>query len=493
MTHLRWPGPGRAKASLSPRQRDIFQPDRHRPASARQAATPIAIGVAILAAYLAFTLATLPKPSDFRILAINRAISDSMSHALATDWTRPFWPMEYEMRRIYWLPTTLFPTYAAEQALGPLGSYLLFSSIFIAVAFGVALYLTRSAVFSTTLAFMFAFGTQLNYVYTYGSLIPLYLTLTYCAANLALVVLLVRGRLNLLSGLLGFVISLWIIALSSEWWINYAIALVCACTFGFFWARRHDRPETTRACAVVAASTIGVLAVYLSIRLQYPAQFVRFGEEEELIVTYASFVMMAEDLVANFFTFLYMTLDNYLPSFVSSSNSLTYLGPATILAEQHGYHAQYQHLVLMSHLFLWRFYAGVAVTVFLALLARAAARAWSAPDWHHAVIVALMLMVMTAFSTHLLIKMRPYNSVPGLSYKVVLSVSAFTILVSYLVMTACRRLSSDAARGILLVCVWTCVFSAALTRPAMQAKLLEQVGLVGFRDPLGQIMSLGAE
>ncbi|WP_210497168.1 hypothetical protein [Microvirga antarctica] len=448
-------------------------------------------GLAIVAAYVVFTLLTLPKPPEgIRILAINKGIFDSMTQAFQTNWTRLLWPMEYEMNRIYWPPATLFPTYAAERFLGPLASYLLFSCLFIGTAFALAFYVTRSLVFAATLGFMFAFGTQLNYTYTYGSLIPLYLILTFCAVNLTIVVMLLREEVTAGRGYLAFAGSLCLIALSSEWWINYAIALISAAAFGVVWAQWHVRPVVTRVCAFVIVATIATLAVYLLIRLQYPGQFTRYGEEEELLLTYTSPVMMVEDFLTNFFTFLYMSLDNYLPSFVSSSNSLTYLGPEKIIAEQHGYHAQYQHLVVMSHLFMWRFYAGIAATVFVGLFILVVRRAWKSPAWHHAVIACLMLMVATGFATHLAIKMRPYNSVPGLSYKVVFSVSALTILVAYLVMTEWRRLSSPRSRWVLLGAVWLCVAAAAITRPGMQQQLLGQVGLVGFRDPLGQILSV---
>lgn len=448
-------------------------------------------GIAILAAYIGFTMITLPTPAaGQRILSINISIFDATTQMLATDWTRLFWPMEYEPGRIYWIPTTLLPTYAAERYLGPLASYLLFSCLFISTAFTLAFSLTRSLLFSSTLAFLFAFGTQINYVYTYGSLIPLYLLLTYIAVNLAIVVLLLRGRFSQGLGLAAFVATLFVIALSSEWWINYAVALTSAASFGFVWAFRHRHRQTMRVCGRVVGSTLAMLALYLLVRLQFPSQFFRLGEEEELLLTYSSPILMIEDLVTNFFTLLYMSLANYLPSFVTSSNSLTHVGPELILSEQHGYHARYQNLVLMNHLFLWRFYAGVAVTIFIAFQIRSISQAWHSPEWSHVIIAVLMLMVMTGFTTHLAIKMRPYNSVAGLPYKVAISVSALSVLIAHLVTLAYAWLKSNAARRILVVGVWACIFAAALTRPGMQLHHLAQVGLIGYRDPWAQLLSL---
>ncbi len=454
----------------------------------RDAKVAALAGVAILLAYVAFTILTLPAaPPGMRILAINKGIYDTMTEAFSTGWTRLLWPLEYEMKRVYWPPATYIPTYAAERFFGTVQSYLIFSCLFITTAFSLAFYITRSLIFAATLGFMFAFGTQLNYAYTYGSLIPLYLLLTYCAANLCIAILLLRGEISKPTGFGAFVLSLLVIALSGEWWINYGVALSTAAVFLLVWARRQRREYVVRVCGLVLLATASVLALYLFVRLQVPGQFTRQGEEEELLLTYTTPVLMIDDVIVNFFTFLYTSLSNYLPSFVSSSNALTYLGPERIIAEQHGYHAQYQNLVVMSHLFMWRFYAGIAATLFAALFVLVLRRAWRSPEWHYAIIVALMLMVATGFATHLAIKMRPYNSAPALPYKVVFSVSALTILVAYLVMVATRRLSSGMTRGILIGCVWACVFAAALTRPGMQSRLLAQVGLIGFRDPLGQL------
>jgi hypothetical protein len=214
----------------------------------------------------------------------------------------------------------------------------------------------------------------------------------------------------------------------------------------------------------------------------------RHGAEEELLITYENYSLMIEDFIVNFFTLLYMTLTNYLPSFVTSSNSLAYVGKATIIAEQYGYDAAHQELVLMSHLFLWRFYAGVAGTLFVGCAVWSVYRAWRSPSLAAAIVAALTLMVISSFSTHMMIKMRPYNSVPGLTYKVTVSVAVLTVLVGYLTLILGQWLQSRRAYFAVVGSVWGIVFIAALTRPGMQARLLNEVGLIGLRDPLGQIL-----
>jgi hypothetical protein len=456
---------------------------------ARLISHPAFVLLAILAAYISFTLATLPSPG-FPILSINKAISVTVTDTIAQDWKRLLMPMTYEKGRIYWQPATVFFTYAAERYFGPVASYLLFSSIFIVTSFVLSLVVTRSLLFAAVVSYMFAFGTQLNYAYTYGSLIPLYLVQTYCALNLAVVALMLSGRISGKYGSIAFILSLSLVALASEWWLNYAAAIFTAACFGLAWARHHHNRNVFVVCRFIVVSTVLVGVGYLIIRLQFPGQFTTRGEEEELMFSYSRAVLMVEDFITNYFTFLYMSLNNYLPSFVSASNSLVYIGPERIIAEQNGYHQQYEGLVLMSHIFMWRFYAGIAATLFAAGLAWVSFTAWRERAPWPAIVVALMLMVAAGFATHLFIKMRPYNSVPALSYKVTISVAASTLLISYLLLIGTERIKSATVRRCLVLSVLACVFAAALTRPGMQAQLLKQVGLVGLRDPMGQIVRL---
>ena len=148
----------------------------------------------------------------------------------------------------------------------------------------------------------------------------------------------------------------------------------------------------------------------------------------------------------------------------------------------------HQSLVVMSHLFLWRFYAGIVATIFIGLAGVTAFQSWKTGSISAAVTTGLALMMVAGFCTHLVVKMRPYNSVPALTYKAIISVSAWTLLIAYCTMLSRDWLSSVRTYYFAIASVWACIFLAALTRPGMQARHLAEVGLVGLRDPLGQIL-----
>jgi len=442
---------------------------------------------AILSADLIFRYLFLPEQvGGMEDAAVWRPLVDSFWRKLELN-RGLLLPYEYESTRYLWLASSVFVAHFLENCLGTLGFYLLCSSLFVSTSFFLGLLITRSLTFAATLAFMFAFGTQLNYLHTYGTLIAKYLFLIYASINFSIASLLVLGRITGARWWAAFVVSLVIVALSNDIWLNYAAGIVLAGVFGLLWARRHGNEAVYNCSRSIVVATLGVLGCYLAIRLRYFHQYLTPGAEEEFIFTYRSGTLIVEDVIANFFTLLYMTLSNYLPSFVSSSNSLTYLDSQIIIAEQHGYHAAKGHLIVMSHHFLWRFYAGVGVTLFLSLMGWAMFSAWRKPEAIYAVIAVLALMVIAGFATHLMIKMRPYNTVPALPYKVIVSVTAWTVLVAYLTAMSAAWLRSRFAHHMLVTGVWACVFVAALTRPGMQARLLEQVGLVGRGDPLAKL------
>ena len=445
--------------------------------------------MAILTVYILFTIVFVPSPAPGRgLLSTNDEIFETATRFLAHDWGAFLLPKEYETGEFLWVTTSIVITTLAEKYLGAFTGYLLLSTAFVITTFVLAWLITRSLCFSATLCFMLAFGTQLNYAYTYGDLIAFYVLLTYVAVNFSICVLLVSGRLRGWKWSIAFILSLCLAALSTEWWINYATALIAAAGFGIAWGARHGNAVVRTSSTFLLLATIIVLGIYLAVRLQTPGQFLRHGAEEELLITYQYFPLLAEDFIVNFFTLLYVSLTNYLPSFFTSSNSLTYLGASTIIAEQYGYDPAHQQLVLMNHLFLWRFYAGVAATIFLGWTGVWVYRAWKAPSLPALTIAALNLMVIAGFSTHLLIKMRPYNSVPGLPYKATISIAALTVLIAYLTMLCGQRLRSRRFYYGIIACVWGTVSIAAITRPGMQRGLLAEVGLVGLRDPFGQIL-----
>ena len=399
-------------------------------------------------------------------------------------------PQELESGRWLWCTSTFPVLFILYKLISPLGVYILLSSVLITTSFVTSWLALRSLVFSSIVAFSLGFGTQLAYISTMGNTVAFYLFLSYVCVNLLIAVRLVLAPSPVPGLIAGFIMSLVVVAVSMEWWLNYAVCLVVGFGFVGAWERRHGVGQRGAGAALIAVVSLATLVLYLAIRLRVAAQYVSPGAEEELLVTYRSWPLMVEDVVANFFTYMYITIGNYLPSFFFGSNSQTYLGDPIILAGQNGYHPQKTQLVVMSHLFLWRFYAGVMVGFFCFAGIGWLRRALSRPVVEDVVMAALFLAVIAGCGTHLIIKYRPYISAPALGYKAVVSIFFFTLLMAYAAVAARRRFKHEVGYQATLAGLWSIILLGAVTRPAMLNVMLEHVGLEGYGDPLGMLRQL---
>jgi hypothetical protein len=393
-------------------------------------------------------------------------------------------PMEYEPQRFYWPPTLIVPMYVLHKVFSPFVVSVLTSSLLLVTGYVVSWRLFGSGVASFTFSWLWIFGTQLTYSYTLGNLLALNLILAYFLVNLLVAHGLMLGGAGCRRGGSIFVVTLVVAALSSELWLNYGIFLLVASAFLFCWGRHHARKPTVRGSRLVFASTMVVMVAYVVVRTRVAYQYMAPGAEEELILAYSRPVLMIEDFVGNYFTFLYTALTNFLPSIFVGSNAIVWYGPEQIIREQHGYHEPFSYLVPVNYLFFWRYYAGIAAAGFAYLAGRSVRRSWRECSVTSANVVVLVIMIAVGFSTHLMIKFRPYNSVPALPYKAIVSVLGTALLISYLVALGRRHLGTFRSRA-LTASVLLVVLVGGFTRPRMLSSLLAQVGLQGFSDPLG--------
>jgi hypothetical protein len=447
--------------------------------------------LAILLVNLLFKRAFTPSlesMAPFGLLLVNAEI---VGRTLAENPAALLLPFEYEPGRVYWAPTVIVPLYSLFKVLTPFGVYVFTSSLLIVTGYACSWVVFRSRTFCATFGLLIALGTQLSYALTLGNLLALYVLLSYISVNLTCAACLVRTRERASALLLkvGFVLTLVIVAIGNEMWLNYAVPLILGAAFTVAWALRHRAAAVARGARFVAAGAAIVLAAYLSIRLHSVGQYLTPSAEEELVLTYSSVVMIAEDIATNFFTLLYMALSNYLPSFLFFSTSYTVWGEGAIIEQQHGYHPEKLHLVVASHLFLWRFGAGVLAAVFVWLVVRWLRQSWRAVDAHYLILVLLAIGVLTGFSTHLLIKMRPYNSTPMLTYKAMFSVFSFTLLLSYAVMRARGWFTSIVRYRLAIAGFWAVIVIAAITRPMAMNAGLSAVGLTGHGNPISKILT----
>ena len=171
----------------------------------------------------------------------------------------------------------------------------------------------------------------------------------------------------------------------------------------------------------------------------------------------------------------------FLPPQFLFSNSLIRLGTAGVIAEQHGYHKNMEHLVGMNHIYLWRFYAGALCAGFFAMFAGICARLIRFRRHFDLIVFLLLLLILLGFASHEIIKFRPYSSVPFLTYKCITSVSGVYVLTAAGIAYMEKKQPRTAIFASIALCallLWN-----SITRPYFEHTAYQAVGLIGDGTP----------
>ena len=312
-------------------------------------------------------------------------------------------------------PATFYLLTALMVAVGYILTYLTFRSLTMAILTGFALatttlnyhvYLVSGSVGTLPLIiflFLFAF-CQICWIRASGKTLLWGFATTLSCALLALCY----------EGWLDVVPLIWIVYPVLAWY--------------FF---QTNKAQAARCLGILALITT-VAFIYVAIKSAAGLESLhQRGGEADLIFAYGSDhkFLIAEDMLSSFFTFFFTTISTYLPPefFSFSLSSWTY-GPEKIVALQEGYHPQATHLAHYNHLFLWRYYAGFFLAIFVMGYAKVIRRLVQGRNEYDLVLFILMTATLIGNPTHLLIKWRPMHSTPLLGYQCYLSIIGFTLL-----------------------------------------------------------------
>lgn len=396
-------------------------------------------------------------------------------------------PSGFEPGRIYWATTGLVPYSLLIRLLGALPAFLLINAAGTVIAYVCAWRISKSWGTATTWALMMAIGTHLTYGFVIPNINSAYLYLSYLQLTLCTAFLLISGRGQPKRLRKWFLVWLVVLALCWEQWLNVAVALLLCGTGLLVWNRQHKKLRHD-GITFVMLTTAAVFIIYVLIRTSYADEYVRPGTEEELIIAYpvSLWRLATEDFISNFFTYTYLSFDSWLPSFLISSNSLVAYGRDAIIAAQNGYHQEFQHLTGYHHIFYWRYYAGVVMALFVLFFYNRLRAAFASGEAAALVPVAICVLIAVGSSVHLLIKYRPYLSTPALHYKATLGVLGAGMLFVWLLQEA-REHVRPTRYPLLVFAVWGLLIVNSVTRPAVQAVLLSEVGLLGRGTPFANL------
>lgn len=398
--------------------------------------------------------------------------------ALPGLWELPTWRLFLPLPQLTgaWVTTTLITTYLVEQSLSPAGAWYLFNCLSIIVAFSTTWVLFRSAVFSFTFAICAGFGTQFYHAYAVTGGIASYLVVSYHMLLMFTAAQVVRGVGRRWAWNLAFGFSLALNTFGYEGWLDLLALSWLALPFVYLGLRRMDLPEeAARAARLTGVLTLaGVLYIVVKVTLGFGQTS---GAESDLVFNYDSLWPMFDDFISNTLTHTYMAVSNFLPPPLVGSSALYRMGAERVVDAQHGYHEPFLYLVPMHHVFFWRYYAGAAFVLLCVAIYSASARMWVRPSAWTLGLILFLLMMLAPGSTHTLIKYRPMNSMPVMTYHVTVGVIGASGLLAWLLTTVWREWRRRSLAVALVVAVWAVIVYGALARPTYLSHMAAQAGL----------------
>lgn len=440
----------------------------------------IALGLVTLAWANYYLRATLEDSPRYMHSFLERFYEKDLPSIFAMPTWRLFMPLPQITGA--WAATTLLAVYLTEQVIGSPGAWYLFNILSILVAFGTSWILFRSAVFSFTFAICVGFGTQFYHAYAVTGGIASPLLWIYHALLLFSIAQVVRGATPRWAWWIVFAISLFLNFFGYEGWLDVLVLVCVSLPFVYVGLRRLDQHAAATRMARVTAGLVVAGIVYVLVKVNYGFGQVQ-GSESDVVFNYDSAWLVADDLISNVFTHSYLAISNFLPPLFVGSSGMYRLGAQHLIDAQHLYHEPFLYLVPMHHVFFWRYYAGAAFVLLGVAVYAMSRRMWRHPSaWTLALIVFLLMLVVPG-STHTLIKFRPMNAMPVMTYHITLGVVGAAGVIAWLTASAWRRSRRPAIAIAIVTGVWALIFYGSLARPMYLAHMAAQAGLGEFVYP----------
>jgi hypothetical protein len=394
--------------------------------------------------------------------------------ALGGRWGTTGFLLVHWLEKVFGEPSTFYLLTAVMVALGYVLTWLTFRSRLMAILVGVAL--------ATTTFNYHVYAVSGSVVIL--PLVSFLLLFTYCQIEF------LRAAPDGWAWGLPTVGSCALFALAYEGWLDLVpLTWIVYPVLAWHFRRIGDSARSTRCLLLLALVTL-VAVAYNTIKIHSGlAGLHPRGGEADLIFTYGTGykLLMFEDILSSFITFFYTTITTYLPpELFSFSLSLWKYGPEKIVALQEGYHPQATHLTLYNHLFLWRYYAGFALALFLAVYWKVVKAFCREGRTHHLVLFVLMTCTLVGSPTHLMIKWRPMHAAPLLGYQVYLSVIGWTLLLCYIVSWICRAVGAKRSLAIASLAVVNFCY-CAYARPGLLSHMSQEVFLGTYPNPVDNL------
>lgn len=352
-----------------------------------------------------------------------------------------------------------------HNTLGNTATYLLLNQLFLVIFFTLSWYAFGSNILTITVGLCAAFTTFNNHVYENGSLVIIYIPYIFCFLNLFAVLKLFSEETPAAGWWALWGASLILYIGSFEGWVDYyAITLVVSPACFYLLKKRGESIRLRRLTTILCTLTVAFfIFVYFKVKYVFASHI---GEEHDLVINYGLqyWLLMVEDVIANFFMFFYMTIITYLPPQLTFSNSFLQYGPSTIIDLQKGYDSLHAPLAATNALLMWRYYAGVLISIFVYYLWGVSKKMFNDFNKDRFFLFIFMMMVLFGAAAHFLVKFRPMHIVPWLPYQGFIGQIGIVLLIGYLLSLLHRSAYSQKMVWSITLSVWSAIFLSGLLK-----------------------------
>jgi hypothetical protein len=367
-------------------------------------------------------------------------------------------------------PFGLVLTYLFENLIGTAGVWYVYQAILILSAFFLSWKVFRSPIFSYILAICLGFGTHHYHAFQYSGITGFYLMHALMLILLYLSYVFIRSEGKNLWCLAGVIPTLLLTAIYYEGWLDFFASVFLITIFLYFYFKHHQQPQYNRSLFILFAIFNIVFAAYITISFTY-TEFAHDSGESALVLFYGKdfFWRAVDDLISNYFTNLYVTLTNFLPPALITSNALYQYSDQL---------AGRNPLTYYHYFFWWRYLAGAAAMIFYGFFIKQVKKSFSSELFSTAFpIVIFSIMVAINGATHHIIQFLPARSMPVFGYYVQQGVLGFSLLIAYGMHLYLKNARNKKQAAILVALVIGIILWSSIRRPNYLWHMIEMVGI----------------
>lgn len=391
-------------------------------------------------------------------------------------------PMSVNGRSLY-SPSGMVPLVVLKSMLGFNGAYIAINTFFIITLFACSYFYKKDILFSFFVSVFWVFNEPIIHLFYIGGLLVGYVFLVYLTLNMFFLVKVFSSPSSKMYPVL-FLASLVLLLLSWEHALNYVVFLYSLLVVFMMLTNHCAKKMVPRYARLLSVATLISLA-YFIVRFHFSGDIRAKGSEDELLFTSNSYWILVEDFVANAFTYLYMAATYIMPLSVVQSNALVFLGKQGIMFNLNGWPDPY-FLSFYHSVFFWQNMAGAIFAAYIFMLFKLFVRMRDDPSVDNFSLFFLALFILIGSSVHLLIKFRPYMSIPILAYKGVSSIFALSIFVAYVI--SVMRQKNKAFANTLMVMFVICFMVNGVFRPRLYNYTSSVIWTsVSYPDPVALI------